>query len=234
MMKFLLIVKQNTINVTDKKSLSVPHLMPLSLASNPDLSHLQDEYPAGYQVKPELMMLNFDRPRTSSESFSQRPRGATWSQNTRPRAASHGQKQKPIKKISTKSSSSRESVRSTNSDYVDMQSGRRQDVSSSHTHGSTYKSGANRSKSMYNRKNSHPGAHSHGIPVPHVLNTTESTSRVKLSPPKTSGSARNSAKSNSFDGYLEMTGTSGGPRKCKHSYCCQAKLCTAIPHSLII
>lgn len=153
-------------------------------------------------------MLNFDRPRTSSETYSQRPRGNTWSQNTRPRAASHGQKAKPTKKMSIKSSSSRESVRSTtsaSSDYVDMQSGRSQQQQQQQ-HGVSqsphFHPGSARSKSMHNRKNSHPGAYSHGVPVPHVLNISENNVKSRLSPPKLT--SRNSSQSNSFDGYLEM------------------------------
>lgn len=191
--------------IVDKKSLSVPHLMPLSLASNPDLSHLQEEYPANYPVKPELMLLSFDRPRTCSETFSHRPRVNTWSQNPRPRASSHGQKAKPFKKMSTKSSSSRESVRSTasaSSDYVDMQSGRGSQHHGLPTHTSHYHPGSGRSKSMHNRKNSHPGAHGHGIPVPPAHNLADSNGKSRLSPPKFA--ARNSAKSSSFDGYLDM------------------------------
>lgn len=102
------------------KSLSVPHLMAPGLASNPELTHLKDEYSPNYSSKSTtLIMLNPDKTAALGENIAQRPRGATWSTNVRPNASSFG----PKHRLGTKSNSSRESVQSSCSEYVDMKSG---------------------------------------------------------------------------------------------------------------
>lgn len=100
------------------KSSSVPHLTPNQLSSNPDLAHSADRPTPTYQP---MTMLEYDRPRTASESFNHRPRVSSWSQHIRPRSSSHGQKHQKGQKKAQKNSSSRESVQSSGSEYIDMQ-----------------------------------------------------------------------------------------------------------------
>jgi len=134
----------------------VPHLMPLSLSSNPDLSHLQDCYLKMAPGKPDNN--NDERPRTSSESFGHRPRGASWSQLARPRSSSHGQKQKPQKMTRHSSKDSIKSSQSSVSDYIDMQVSKPDAYVEMSPKDPTY---------LSQRKNSHP-----------------SQTQLKTSPPK--------------------------------------------------
>ena len=109
------------------KSSSVPHLSPIAFTSNSDLP----SYNEGLAIippsnQPSLMesivpKLDYDRPRTGSDSYSCRPRGSSWSQLMRPRSSSHEHRPKgaPLRGVKV-NSGSRESVQSASSDYIDM------------------------------------------------------------------------------------------------------------------
>lgn len=152
------------LSVDKDKSCSVPHLSPIIFTSHSDLPTLNSQPP---RVEAVPSTADFDRPRTSSDSFNSRPRVASWSQLMRPRSSSHDHKQKTAVFNMGKSSSSKESVQSASSDYIDMHMRPKDKAASSYVemnvadpHHTRSRSGSHiHSKS--NRKGSFGSSHKH-------------------------------------------------------------------------